>query len=334
MTTSAEQHRWWADALKGNVGPIHADLPQCGRYKMRRGRNGAWQPVAIYADADGVLHAVVGAASANPHEIWTYCAERPIDQETYKQAIKLGRFADDPAPLEQRSNMPADPFAAMAAEIEDRCAQAEQWLAAHANITTQTDSNLARNMQAQILALGKKADADREAEKRPYLEAERAVDAKYKPLTALAKAACEKLRIAFESFMIKEELRLKKEAQEKYERECAAAEAERARIEAERAKKLRDDPVAALTDEPPEMPEPPLAPEPVKVTAGGGVGRKAGLRTTHVPQIEDFQATLLHFADHPDVRDVIDKIVRGLVKTSKGTAQIPGVKIVQERRAA
>src|SRR3990167_7097434 len=105
----ADHYSWWREAIKGNVGPISADHPQCGRFKMRRAKDGPYLPVAIFQDG-GALKAAVVKDMVDPLTIWTYCAKHPIDEDTYRAAIKDGRFPDEPEPLVQRSNMPADPF--------------------------------------------------------------------------------------------------------------------------------------------------------------------------------------------------------------------------------
>ena len=136
----ADEFGWWREAVKGNIGPISADHPQCGYFKMRAGKDGPWKPVAIWHHADGGhLLCRVGSEGREPMDVWTYCAKNPIPKDVAKAAFETGRFADEPEPLPQRSNIPADPFEALKVEIEDRAAQAEQWLAAHPEITSQLD---------------------------------------------------------------------------------------------------------------------------------------------------------------------------------------------------
>ena len=89
-----------------------------------------------------------------------------------------------------------------------------------------------------------------------------------------------------------------------------------------------------LVSEPEPLPELPLAPAPAKVQAGGGTGRKAGLKTGCVAVIEDYAAALKHFEHHADVRAAVGKLVRADVRLNKAQSKIPGVKVVEERRAA
>ena len=313
---------------------LHADHPVPGFYKMRRHRDGPWQPVAIWRK-DGELVCAVGRekTATDPLSVWTYCAGNKVDKDAAKFAFEHGRWPDEPEPVPTRSNMPADPFEALKVEAEDKQAQADAWLKAHPEIKTPTDCDLARNMQAQLLAINKRADGMFTVEKAPLLEATRACDDKYRFRATIADAAA-RLRRAYERFMVAEETRLKAEAVAKLKAEQERVAAEHARLEAEAKKRMEDDPVAALTSPVAELPAMPLFAEPVKVQAGGGVGRKAGLRDNWVGLIEDYPKTLAYFADHPDVRAAVEKLVKHTVKDSKGSAKIPGVSISNQRVAA
>jgi hypothetical protein len=214
--------------------------------------------------------------------------------------------------------------------IEQQRARAEEWLAKRPTILQQADANLAVNMQKELLRLNKEADALHKAEKAPALEKARAIDDKFRFRAEVADVA-DKLRKVFGRFMADEEARQKAASVAKWKEEQARVAAEQARLQAEREEKLRTDPVAALTEDPPVMPQLPLGPEPVRVQAGGGVGRRAGLRDSWTGVIEDYPAALAYFADHPDVKSVVQKLVTHVVRDAKGAIKLPGVKINHER---
>ncbi len=167
-------------------------------------------------------------------------------------------------------------------------------------------------------------------EKAPILAASEACGDKYR-FRESVKDCAERLRKGFGKFMADEEERQKREAAAKFKAEQIRIAAERAAIETAAKREMEDNPVAALTSPPPEMPELPLGPEPVKIQAGGGIGRKAGLRDNWIGVIEDYPATLAYFAGHPDVRAAVEKLVKHTVKDMKGSGKIPGVKISNER---
>lgn len=311
--------------------PIHENKPIPDFYWYRRHKTARKEPCAIWLK-DGELVCRISDRMEDPYAIWTYVADNRVDKAAAKFAFENGRFPDEPEEP-RRSNLPEDPFDALRAEIDDKLAQAEDYLTKNPEIKSQETCNLFRNLQAQLLALNKRADGLHEVEKRPILEAQRACDDKFR-FRATVKVITERLRSRFEAFLKVEERRLREEAEAKFRAEQERIAKERQRIEAERAEKLANDPVAALTETPPELPPVPIAPEQVKVSAGGGFGRKAGLKTVWVPQIEDYHAALMHFADHPDIRRELDRLVNHAVRDAKGSCKIPGVKVIEDRRAA
>lgn len=311
---------------------IHEDQPRPGFYKLRYDRNGKWQPVAIWLN-DGKLVCRVGKDMAEPERVWTWCAGNKVTPAAAKFAFDHGHFPDEPPPAGHNAPPSDDPFEALKAELQTKQDQAVVWINARPEIKSQADCDYARNAQAELLALVKRADTMFTTEKAPLLAATRACDEKYRFRTIASELAA-RLRKAFERFMVAEEDRRKAEAAANLRAEQKRIAAERARIEAEQAQRMQDDPVAALTEAPPEMPELPLEAEPVKIQAGGGVGRKAGLKTVWVPTVNDYLAAAGHFIQHPDLKAAIDKLVNHAVKDSKGTLVIPGVSIKEGRAAA
>ena len=158
-------------------------------------------------------------------------------------------------------------------------------------------------------------------------------DAKFEFRKSIA-AVAERLRDVFTAFM-----RAKKQGSVprrkgssrksggKPRRPASVAEEERKRLESE-------DPVFAHISEPEPLPALPVAPEPVKIQVGGGIGRKAGLKTVYVGRILDWQKVLQHFSGHQQIRDLLQKLVDADVRLNKAQCSIPGVEIVEERVAA
>jgi hypothetical protein len=316
--------------LAGKEVPIIADEPYPGRYKMKRGD--AWLPVAIGYDEFENLTALVDGKPANPLDIWTWCAKWPVTQDAYKFRKANGHWPDEPKPI-ARSNRPTDPFEALLADVQDKSSQAEDLLSKNPEIKTQVVCDLFRNLQAQLLDLNRTADAMHEGEKRPVLEKGKEIDERFR-FRAAVKVLSERLRQRFGAFLAIEERRQREAAQREFEAKRAAAEAERKRIEAERAKLKEDEPIAFHTSPEPELPELPIAPEPVKVQAGGGFGRKAGLRTDWVPEITDYKLAALHVIEHDDVKAAVEKVIARMVKAAKGKVDIPGVAVQEVRKAA
>ena len=187
----------YRDMLAGKSVPIHSDKPYPGRYAIQR--NGKLIPVAIGPDRDGKMTALVDGAEADPIAIWVSCAKRPVAQDAYKFRKDNGHWPDEPKPT-RGNNMPSDPFEALKAEIDDKQSQADNLLATHPVIKSQEVCNLFRNMQAQLLALNKRADGMHKDEKAPVLERTREIDEKFRFRSAVA-VVTDRLRSRFETFM-------------------------------------------------------------------------------------------------------------------------------------
>lgn len=323
---------YWRDALDGKRPPVTEDAPQCGYFRLRTSRDGDWLPVVIWHRDDGAFVARVGDTMREPLDIWVQCAKHPVTKEAASHAFKTGQWPDMPAEA-PRSNMPSDPFDALKAEIEDKQAQAQALLAKGNAAATEIDSNLARNLQKQLLDLNKRADAMFTEEKAPVLKRTREIDEKYRFREAV-KGFADRLRDFWGRWAKAEEARLQREADAKAAMERKAAEAARREVEAQQAKRMLDDPIAALTEPPAELPPLPPEPEKVKVNVGGGYGSRGGLRSVWVPTITDYAAALAHYAEHPDVRAAVEKLVKAETRTNKSATKIPGVSVAEDRKAA
>ncbi len=319
-----DEFQFWRDALAGKPVAIHDSTPQPGYYKLRKGRDLPFVPVAIWKK-DGEFICRVGAETKNAHDVWSYCADKPITKVVAQEAFKTGAFPGDAPPVGHNSG-----DLSLTEQIREYAAQALTWLK-KTSITNTETKDMAANYRARLLELRKTADAERETEKRPHLEASRAVDAKFKPVIEEADQAANTIRDALTAYMRQEEAKLEAERRAKYEAERAAVEAARKEADAARVKLMQDDPIAALTTPEPELPMMPVAPEPVKVQAGGQRGRKTGLRTTVRYQVSDHVKALAFFADSDDVRELIQKLAD---RASKAGVAVPGVERIEEKVAA
>lgn len=324
---------------------IPGENPQPGLYKVRLAKGEPYVPMQVWlADAetreavhvwrDGLtLAGVIGKKPADFQTIvdrWLFAV--PVSKEDAAYWREHGRWPGDAPPLPPKThNQPTDPYALILGEAHERIEQAKARLAQP--IADQTACDMARNLQAELLALEKRADGMYEAEVRPHIDATTAVRRRYDFRGLLAEWSA-KLRSAFGSWMAAEEARQRAEADARYAAGRAAAEAEQARIKAEREQLLADDPIAALTSPEPQLPPLPAAPTPPKVQSGGGTSRRAGLKTVWDIQITDYKLAALHVIEHPEVSIIVGKVLTKMVRAAKGTADIPGVKVVERREVA
>lgn len=302
--------------------------PQPGLWRRRMVKGGPYELIRIWLQDDigSHVHAwrdgltLCGSIGQKPAtadklcDVWIGC--EPVSKTAVEYYTEHGRWEGEAPTIGDNS---CD--LSLAEQITEYAKQALGWLKKH-GVKTKTDSDKAANYRAELLKLAKEADAARDAEKRPHLEAGRAIDAKYKPLVDEAKTAADVIRDELTAFMTAEKRRLEAEARAKYEAERAAAEAARKEIEAQRARQMRDDPIAALTSPEPELPMPPPPPEPIKVQSGGQRGRKTGLRQVTSYVVTDHAAALAFFADSNDVRELVAKLAE---RASKAGVSVPGV---------
>lgn len=335
-----DQFDGWRKLLKGEPVTIIDDVVLSGFYFTNAARSGGRVPVAIWRDGNGDLIARSGSKTSHKylandviHERWPFIVGNPVSRADYMHAFETDAWPDGtPTTAPRDDNLSGDPLADLLAMARDRIETATAFLKG-GPARDKTRADMARNIQAGLLAIKKKADALHEQMKRPHIDAGRAVDEQFRfraDLDVSAKA----LRTVFEAFAKAEEKRLKDEALAKFEAERKAAEADRARIAAEHEKLRRDDPIAAITSPAPALPHLPEGPAEVKVSVGGGVGRAAGLKTVWLPVIDDYRQTLDHFAEHPDVKAVVEKLVKAAVRTGKDQTKIPGVRIIEDRVSA
>jgi hypothetical protein len=311
-----DEFHWWREALKGNVGEIHESNPQPGYYKMRDGKDGPWLPVAIWT-SEGELVCRVAGNRRDALEVWTWCAKNPVSKADAKIAFETGSWPGD-VPLSNSANL------TLQEEIDDAVEQALAFLK-QTTIADQISADKAGNWRQRLLDLGKKADKEREAEKRPHDEAAKAVQAKWKPSIDKAADAANTIRDALTKWMREEEAKRR-----------AAAEA-KAREENERRQRAQEEREKALAAAPgladilpPVETAPVVAAEPV-VHVGGQRGRKTALRTVTRFIVVEYEAALAHLKHHPEVRAAVEKVAAA---QGRAGVAVPGVSRIEEQVAA
>ena len=324
----ADVYAHWRDALAGKPVAIHDGNPQPGFYKMRKGKDGPWQPVAIWPGDDGALICRIGPERGDPVAAWSWCSKHPIAKDVAQHAFKEGSFPGDVTVGHNSAN------ASLLEQLADCITSAREFLAKTPIATTKVEADTAANYRAKLLDLKGKADKERDEKVRPHLDAQRQINGEYNPTIKDAEGLNVSLRNAMDEFAKAEARRIEAERRKAYEAEQARVAAERKRIEEERAKKLADDPIAALTEAEPELPMAPPPPEPVKVQLGGQGGRVSGLRTYYMAEITDYAKALQHYAEHPDVKALVQKLADADSKSSKATCKVPGVRAWVDKRVA
>lgn len=323
IVSTVDQWAWWRAALAGTIGSVMEQQPESGFYRGKfGGRNGEplrFSAIAFWRDKEtGDLRCLSdGREVTGEHDmqaLWLRCAKNPVTKPAYDLFRKEGRWPDEVVAEPQRSNLPSDPLENLKARIDGILERAREFLRKRSGEPDKTAADQARNLQVDVQRLAKEAEEMRIAEKRPHLEAERAIDARFKEIGEPLSKASKALEEVWKAFAAVEQSRLEFEARARYEAERRTAEAERARIEKERAALMRNDPIAAMTSPEPELPELPSGPDPVKVQVGGLTGPKASLRTKRELIITDWSKALAHYGERIEVRTLIEKLARADVK--------------------
>lgn len=306
----------WRDALAGKDVALNADTPHSGYYKMRASKDGPWQPVAIWTK-DGKQIARVADKVREPVDIWTYVAKNPVTKEAAKHAFEHGTWPGD---IGHNSG-----DLTLADEIKETIGQALEWLKS-SGVKDKTTMDMAANYRAKLIELSKKADAERDSKVRPHLEAQRDINAEYKPLVDSAKTAAETVRAALTKYMAAEEEKARKAAEEKARAENEKRMAEFKRQQEEARGSVSVDPEIDAMGDMPVM----VAPEPVKIQAGGQRGKKASLREITRFRLDDYAKALAAVKDHPDVIAAVEKVA---FAQARAGATVPGVSSFIEKVA-
>lgn len=215
-------------------------------------------------------------------------------------------------------------FDAMAKHIDDLVDLAASCLTGEP-IITQPQADAVDELLEDIKKAYKAADACRDAEKRPHLEAGRAVDALWKPLLNKADIAKKTAQDALTPYRLAQQAIRESEAQKKRE-EAAALEAEAQRAFA----------ASQVTDLDARIAADALLEEARKSTAAANRVEKAatGLRTSWTGHVTDYGAAISWLKTHraADLKAAVDELIRREINT--GARVITGVVIETIKKAA
>ena len=223
---------FWRSTLAGELNPIHENDPQSGYFRMRSPRGGRWLPVAIWRDSDGILKALRDGSQAHAQDLWTWCCRHPIPYEVYVSVAERGEpWPEDvrtighnsgavdqvrgsvfPSPAKNHAPVETSAVGVLAATIAGHWRAAQAWLADLGPIVNQTQADRVANYAELFGGLEKQGEDQRSADKRPVLDAGRAIDAQWKPVIAAAAEAKTALKKTLEPFLLAEKARLEAEA--------------------------------------------------------------------------------------------------------------------------
>lgn len=220
--------------------------------------------------------------------------------------------------------------------LEELLRNADRWVVDRKSIDSDEIAGRAGAALEQIRVLERDLEAARTAEKKPHLDAGRAIDNWYQPLTRRANAA--KLAIGD---MIAAFLRRKREAERldaerlRQQAEREAREAEAARRRAESTGKVSDQVKAAEVAERAESTAATatkVATEAERPVAKGTLQTRAvTLRKVREGVVDDWPTALDNYSGRREVRELVQRLVDADVRS--GATVIPGVTITTTEKA-
>lgn len=245
----------------------------------------------------------------------TLTAENP-------RAVVGGNNPPEPTPYEQAEQ-----------KVGDLWEEAKLWLDGAA-VDNQAVADDIANLLDLIRGAKKFAEAQRKVEKEPFDKGAAEVQARYKPLLEKADLAADACKKALAPWLKKKEEAQRAEAERKRkeaeEKAAAAREALRAADAANLEARAQAE---ALVKQAKDAEKAANKAERQTATAGGGMGRATGLRTTYVATITDPIA----FGRYAwgQCREEYQTFLQGLADrlVHGGARELPGVEIREERKA-
>lgn len=227
-------------------------------------------------------------------------------------------------------NLP--PIEEIRQRTDDLIAAADAWLQKVPEIGDEDTAGKASDFLDQLRTEYKAAEKERKAEKQPHIDAGKAVDEAYKPLTTRLQKAADAIKAKLTGWLQKKQV-AEDEARRKREEAARKAQEEADRIAAE-AEKANSIDAQIAADEAKERAEAAQkdAETERRAQTRGDFGRTTALRTTYRGEIADWDAALAFYSTDPLVSEAVGKAIARDIRA--GTRVIPGVKIIQEQKAA
>jgi hypothetical protein len=197
-------YSYWKAGMAGKAPTATVDEPHPGFYRLKR--HGLWIPVAVWPSGASlgfkIGKEIVGELVGT--EQWPYYATNFISEAEYRKvAEKGGEWSDaDPTVAAMTKEPPskAPPERDPTAFLREQVAAALRGVAAYDKVESDEQNVKAAGLRNLLLQLSGDADKARDAEKRPHLDAGRAIDAKWRDVIQDAKTGSMTVRRAMEAW--------------------------------------------------------------------------------------------------------------------------------------
>lgn len=271
------------------------------------------------AVSEEIYRAVTERGEPWPEEV----SERGPDErltELYGETDREKAMKEAPAEIGHNSGDVA-PFEIMRERVADVNAQIAGWLKEiGGKIGSDEQADKAANFSTLLAELEKEATGAHKAEKEPWLEGGRKIDAAWKPVIDLAAESKKRVKANIVTPWLVEKQR----------RADEAARIERERIAAERAKAE-----AAAKGEDAPAPAPVVSVEPQRVKAGNRDGKGVSLRTVKTTEVTDLTALAAYLAGlGTPPTDFVEACKKVAAKMLAAGVDVPGARQVSQQVAA
>ncbi len=349
--------RWWTEALAhpeliGGVAlRVHESEPQQGYFRVRK-KDSPWEPVAFFypENSDTMIAYRSGKEVRDINALWTFACRNPISYEAYEKAMDGKGFADEPkaAPGIGDNSETADDYEKLRIEYLGEKEMAEEFL--KKPVATQDDADRAAIWAKRLSDITKRAEEFHGIEKRPHLDAGRAVDERWRELKEEPKALSTKLKRSIDTFAAEqrriEEARARKAREEEEALRIAAQKKiDEAKAAAEESRYKSD--IADFFGEPSpatvELAEKAMAEAKALQDAAdlkakesvaqnfqaGRTGAKVATRTFKSAVIEDYDILLMALKDRDEVKELVQSLAN---RAAKADFKLPGMRIHSEEK--
>lgn len=224
-----------------------------------------------------------------------------------------------------------DVFARDATEIADT---ASAW--ANVEITTQIQAGTLKDFLDTARAKLTEIEAQRKAEKQPFLDAGRDIDTAFNHLKNIIETAGKIAKAPLEAYL---------KEQERIANARRLAEQEAARITLEQAERerliaARNRNAAAMVEAEEKAAKAAEAAKAAQAEARATVSSATGtgshntsLRTVRIGRIANINQAMLHYRDRPELVECITRLANADIRASKGAdISIPGINIFKEKK--
>jgi len=316
MSRFSLEYYWSAMEGKApSMSPSLADIGQLGYWRTKSGSIAIWE----FNDKIYCKHSENGKSrnsiTTDLPEIRGFGFAIPVTYEDYTYHLSHGVWPGEiPGLGHNTKNLSG--FQEWSESVDEQCRSALKWLSDKGgNLSTQVEADTAANHRDMLGRLIKKGESLLKDERQPLDDQLKEIRKRWGDVLATAEDAVKTLRDALSVFL----------RHAKRQEEQRVAEERKRREEERRAAEDQDIALAMLS-------KPEIEVKPKKVSAGGQLGKKAGLRTVKKAVITDYGLALEFFRHDPVISEAVQRLCAAEAR-SKTRRDIPGVEYVDEEVA-